>query len=88
MNCPNDPPCCERCGMEYNLRDGDDPSKYCDPCAQAALLDMEKLYDELIMAVARKFTGESRHETALRYIRDAERRAGSDLGDAKTKESL
>lgn len=33
------------------------------------------LYDELIYAVERKFPGESRHETALRYIREAERRA-------------
>lgn len=30
-------------------------------------------YSELIMAVARKFPNETRHETALRYIRDAER---------------
>lgn len=29
-------------------------------------------YNELLFAVARKFPGESRHETALRYIREAE----------------
>lgn len=29
-------------------------------------------YHELIMAVARKFVGETRHETALRYIKEAE----------------
>jgi hypothetical protein len=29
-------------------------------------------YSELLMAVARKFPGESRHETALRYIQQAE----------------
>lgn len=29
-------------------------------------------YDELIMAVGRKFPGESRFETALKYIRAAE----------------
>lgn len=29
-------------------------------------------YKELVMAVARKFPGESRHQTALRYIREAE----------------
>jgi uncharacterized protein YjiS (DUF1127 family) len=33
------------------------------------------LYDELIMAVARKFPGESRHQTALKYIREIENRA-------------
>lgn len=30
------------------------------------------LYDELIFAVYRKFPDESRHQTALRYIRQAE----------------
>ncbi len=34
-------------------------------------------YMELIYAVARKFDGETRHETALRYIREAEARATS-----------
>jgi hypothetical protein len=29
-------------------------------------------YNELIMAVAKKYQGESRHDTALRYIRQAE----------------
>lgn len=32
-------------------------------------------YSELIMAVARKFPGETRHQTALRYIREAESRS-------------
>lgn len=32
----------------------------------------EAKYDELLMAVQRKFPGETRHETALKYIRDAE----------------
>jgi len=31
-------------------------------------------YEELLMAVARKFPNESRHETALRYITEAESR--------------
>ena len=30
------------------------------------------LYNELLYAVAKKFPGETRHETALRYIRQAE----------------
>ena len=30
-------------------------------------------YNELIMAVESKYEGESRHETALRYIKEAER---------------
>jgi len=35
-------------------------------------LDLKDKYNQLIMAVARKFDGESRHETALRYINEAE----------------
>ena len=32
----------------------------------------EALYHELLFAVAKKFPGESRHDTALRYIRQSE----------------
>lgn len=34
--------------------------------------EIEAMYQALIMAVATKFEGESRHETALRYIQQAE----------------
>ena len=34
--------------------------------------DIEEKYNELIMAVAKKFTNETRHQTALRYINEAE----------------
>jgi len=33
-------------------------------------------YKELLFAVASKFPGESRHDTALRYIRNAEKGCG------------
>ena len=33
---------------------------------------LEAKYTELLYAVAQKFVGESRHETALRYIRERE----------------
>jgi len=46
------------------------------PLLAAASRERERLYAELIYAVASKFPGETRHETALRYIRNAER--GSD----------
>lgn len=36
---------------------------------------VQDLYNELLYAVARKFPGETRHQTALRYIREAEERA-------------
>lgn len=35
--------------------------------------DYEALYHELLFAVGNKYSNESRHETALRYIRNAER---------------
>lgn len=34
--------------------------------------DLQKRYNELLYAVERKWEGEDRHETALRYIREAE----------------
>ncbi len=36
------------------------------------LRDVERNYNELIFAVASKFPDESRHATALRYIKEAE----------------
>jgi hypothetical protein len=36
--------------------------------------ELEAKYNELLFAVAHKHPGESRHETALRYIRQAEYR--------------
>jgi hypothetical protein len=39
---------------------------------EAELARKDKLYSELIMAVGRKYPGETRHQTALRYIRMAE----------------
>ena len=38
----------------------------------AMLVGIEKKYSELVMAVSRKYPDETRHETALRYITDAE----------------
>jgi len=38
------------------------------------LEDHADLYSELLYAVQNKFEGETRHETALRYIRSAETR--------------
>jgi len=40
------------------------------------LAEVSERYNELLYAVAQKFPGESRHETALRYIREAERHDG------------
>jgi len=37
----NEPPVCVRCEEEYGLRDGMDPSKYCDECAQILIDELE-----------------------------------------------
>jgi hypothetical protein len=37
--------------------------------------EISKLYNELIHAVCKKYPNESRHETALRYIKQAENEA-------------
>lgn len=37
----NDPPVCQRCESEYNLRDGYEVSKYCDTCAQELVTEYE-----------------------------------------------
>jgi len=42
--------------------------------------EIEEKYQELIMAVEKKYEGETRHETALRYIRRAE---SNDYGAAR-----
>ena len=34
---------CARCEDEYNLRDGEEPSKYCDSCAQERVVELEEL---------------------------------------------
>jgi hypothetical protein len=49
--------------------------------AQVAALEAERdrlreSYDDLIMAVVNKYPGETRHQTALRYIRQAEQHSG------------
>lgn len=43
------------------------------------------LYNELLFAVGRKYPGETRHQTALRYIQQAER--GNTEADAKAAEA-
>jgi hypothetical protein len=40
--------------------------------ARQALSTTDDLYHQLLYAVGRKYPGETRHETALRYIRQAE----------------
>jgi uncharacterized coiled-coil DUF342 family protein len=47
---------------------------------------LQQRYDELILAVARMYPNESRHETALRYIQRAEHITGGCASTAPTGE--
>jgi hypothetical protein len=38
---------CARCGDEYNLRDGMEETKYCDPCAQECVSELEPMVKKL-----------------------------------------
>jgi hypothetical protein len=66
---------------------------YPAPASSALLVaqpprDVSELYNELLYAVARKFPGESRHDTALRYIREREEAAQCDCGACKQNSPL
>ena len=43
-----------------------------EPLVRQKIADIEEKYNELIMAVERKFMDETRHQTALRYIKESE----------------
>jgi len=58
---------CEKCGKRGSLFNG-----LCEKCYPPEQEDISKKYYELIMAVGNKYPGETRHQTALRYIRQAE----------------
>lgn len=42
-------------------------------------------YNELILAVGNKYEGETRHETALRYIKEAEKPTNPNSSNTKDK---
>jgi|ERR1700741_373172 len=61
---------------------------YTEDQLRAALASHNKdaeLYKELLYAVARKFPGETRHQTALKYIQEAERIPSGDAAMAKER---
>ena len=65
---------CYHCGRTFV---GHKRRAVCKVCAAAPQpepvdVDLRRKYEELLMMVARKFPNESRHETALRYIRQME----------------
>ncbi len=56
------------------------------PRAEPPQQSIESKYYELLYAVAQKFPGESRHETALRYIRMVEQQHGVGASLSVTRE--
>lgn len=44
---------------------------------------LEEKYNELLMSVGTKYPNETRHQTALRYIREAERHSDTEAGQSK-----
>jgi hypothetical protein len=72
----------ETCGIpefENNESQADNILRF---AAFVAAAEREK-YNELLMAVEKKFPDQSRHETALRYIREAESK--SDCAAARAR---
>ncbi len=67
-----------------NLMDVIDFGKALAEHDKEILIDNDKKYHELLLAVGRKFTNETRHETALRYIQEAEANVGDE--DKENKE--
>lgn len=49
-----------------------------DAALRVRVAELEKQYQELLYAVGSKYPDETRHETALRYIRESERRTMGD----------
>jgi hypothetical protein len=97
-------PSCEDGKVWKSRYGGNDPDVWdvpCEHCGGSGLIEVSgeadelrhvrEQYQELLFAVARKFEGESRHATALRYIREREAapsRAASAMsaGTAETNE--
>lgn len=74
--------------MECSNCDKETPSVYmlCEECYTLLQNNVVQKYAELLYAVCRKFPGETRHETAIRYIQEAEQRATNPSIKAARKE--
>lgn len=40
-------PTCQKCEAEYSLRDGCDPSDYCDECAQGIVVGLREAMEDI-----------------------------------------
>ena len=74
---------CDGCGQYHQeCEDGQGPVSSCNCMTAASMFrkefyqlppsDVVQKYEELLYAVARKFPDETRHQTALRYIKTSE----------------
>jgi hypothetical protein len=66
---------CPECAKEYLAAKKPNNLPITPAPDRMTYAELSEQYHELIMAVERKFPGESRHETAVRYIREREARA-------------
>ena len=68
----NDPPCCDACGLEYALREGDDVSRFCDPCYQSAFMRLESVAKQAVDLILKsEQTGWCKHATAAKELLEA-----------------
>lgn len=54
MAYPDDPPTCERCGEEYTLEYGCEPTRYCNECAHEVVAELEQERDEVLLPDAER----------------------------------
>lgn len=57
----------------HNGRLSDGTVPQCGMCNSEHRKNLESDYNELLFAVEKKFPNETRHQTAVRYIREAEK---------------
>lgn len=68
----DDPPCCDACGLEYALREGDEVSRFCDPCCQSAFMRLESVAKQAVELILKsEQTGWCKHATAAKELLEA-----------------
>jgi hypothetical protein len=71
--------------LRAQLAEAQAKTKWIEEEMKLTLHELHEKYYELVYCVASKFPNESRHETALRYIRNAEAYSGSVDGQCERK---
>lgn len=80
---------CRNCGKAWNAffpngRESGDAE--CPSCGKMSGVEntLEERYFQLILCVGNRFEGETRHQTALRYLKNAEVSSNGPVCDGKT----